>query len=73
MDEESKFWLTLWKYALIAFCVVVISGVASCQNTKYQLRKMSEKHDPIKSACALHYGDNNGDSAVCGIFAAYAK
>jgi hypothetical protein len=65
MDDE-QFLLNIWKYVIIGVCVVVVSGVGSCANYRYQLRKMAEaKIDPVLAACALDRGSSSSESADC--------
>lgn len=63
--DDSTFWLKLWKYVIVGFCVVVLAGIGSCSNYRYQLRKMVEAgSDPVLAACALDQG-NSGSSTNC--------
>lgn len=52
--DHNEFWIKAWKNTLIAFCIIVVSGMVSCQSSKYQLRKMTEATGSgIESACAI--------------------
>ena len=52
--SENEFWIKAWRMSVIAFCIIVVSGMVSCQSSKYQLRKMTEKTGSgIESACAM--------------------
>ena len=60
MDNEEKFWLTLWKYVCVTLCILFLCITSSCQITKYTLKKMVEAGaDPISASCALAVNFNN--------------
>jgi len=52
--NDNEFWIKVCKYIAIVFCVTMVSGMVSCQSSKYQLRKMTETTGSgIESACAI--------------------
>ena len=64
--DDNEFWIKCWKYAAITSCIVLISGISSCQSTKYQIRKMVEAGaSPIEAACAYDLGDSSITPALC--------
>ena len=65
MSDDNIFWLKFWKYTLIAFCVIVVSAMGSCQANKYQLRKAIElSASPMEAACAFGHGVVS-DGSLC--------
>ncbi len=74
--NDNEFWIKTWKTTLIAFCIIVVSGMVSCQTSKYQLRKMTEATGSgIESACAIEMisdGSMNG-AGVALICAQYQQ
>lgn len=69
--NENEFWIILWKYVLIAMCIITIFSMVSCQFSKYQLRKMTEATGSgIESACAMDMiaegiGNDAGTALIC--------
>jgi hypothetical protein len=65
--NENEFWVTVWKYAAITACVFVVSGIGSCQSSKYQVRKAIEAGaTPMEAACAFDHGQVT-DGSLCAI------
>lgn len=57
MDEESQFWVAMWKIAATVLCVVVVSSAGCVANTHRLIsRDIAAGADPIDVACA-HDGD----------------
>ena len=54
MDENTHYLYLTIKNCLLALCIIIISGMVSCQSTKYQTRKIVEAgNSPIEAACAI--------------------
>jgi len=65
--DDTTFWNNIWKYATIAFCVLVVCSFASCQASKYQIRKSVEAGaTAMEAACAFDHG-NVSDGSLCAI------
>jgi hypothetical protein len=59
--NDNEFWIKTWKNTLIAFCIITVSGMVSCQSSKYQLRKMTEATGSgIESSCAIEMISDGG-------------
>lgn len=65
--EENQFWLSVWKLIVLAFVIVVVAGIGSCQATRYQARMAFEAAlesgaTPLAARCAAlgegQYADN---------------
>ncbi len=65
--DNATYWLTIFKYIAICFCVVVVSVIGSCQASKYQIRKAIEAGvSPMNAACAFDHGNIDSDT-LCAI------
>lgn len=67
--SEGKFWISVWKIVATTFCVVVISGVTSCQMTNEKVARMVEAGaDPMEASCAV-----SDDQYICHSIIAAGK
>lgn len=65
--NDSEFWLKLWKYILITFCVVLTLSLANCQVSKYQITSaIKAGSSAMEAACAFNHASIHAD-ALCGI------
>lgn len=70
MSEDAH----IVKWISIAICTIAICLTGSCQNTKYQIRKMVEAGaQPIVAACAIGDGCQSVDAVVAQYFANQEK
>ena len=65
MDNENKFWLSLWTMVAVAFLGVYAIGTYSAHLEDSKLVQMVQAGaDPIKAKCALSLSSNR---SVCDV------
>ena len=66
--NDNEFYIKVWKYLTIATCVVIISGMASCQSGNYQITRAIEAGaTPLQAACAFQMGSSSSGDMLCTI------
>lgn len=66
-QEDNRFWINIWRYAALCFCVLVLGPVACNLNKQRILNNMVDKgYDPIEASCAVYIGEFERNS-ICVI------
>jgi len=70
MDDDSKFWLGIWKLVAVCFCVFVFSATACVTHDSYRRSQLLENAaDPIAVRCGFD-GVSEKTAAICATIAA---
>lgn len=63
--SDEQFWLTIWKLATIAFCVMVASIAGCTASEDYWISQdIAHGANPIAAQCA--HSSNGANNAICG-------
>ena len=66
--ENNKFWLTIWKFIILATMVLGL-GIVSCNvHTDYRISKaISDGSNPVEARIAFSYSATVAEIAVVGL------
>lgn len=74
MDNEQKFWLSIWGMALVFILAVITACTINSLDRRDKWEKtVSNGADPMVTTCAVYGADTHGETAICTILAQNRK